>query len=64
MQTREEEMTQFEAMGNFTEDRIEELARSSRRPQKPRRAHRDDARSTSELEALALPLENTCPRLA
>lgn len=64
MQIHEHELDQFDALGNFTPDAVETLARVSRRPPKARRAQSDDTRSTSELEALALPLEHSCPRLA
>lgn len=64
MQIRQHELNQFEALGHFTPDAVETLARVSRRPPKPRRAQQEDTRSTSELEALALPLEHSCPRLA
>lgn len=64
MDIREHELMQFEALGHFTEDNIEALARTSRRPPKPHRERHRDAHSTSELGGLALPLEHSCPRLA
>ncbi|UJR86304.1 hypothetical protein [Sandaracinus amylolyticus] len=65
METHEHELLQFEALGHFTDDRAESLvARAWRRPNEPRTAKRDDVHATSELGALALPLEHSCPRLA
>lgn len=58
------ELDQYDALGHFTPDAEQTLERISRRAPKPRpEAHRQ-TRSTSELQALAVPLEHSCPRLA
>lgn len=64
MQIREHELDQFDALGHFTPDAEQALERISRRPPKPRRETHRQTQSTSELGALALPLEHSCPRLA
>lgn len=64
MQIHEHELDQFEALGHFTPDAEQTLERISRRPPKARRDAHRESHSTSELEALRLPLEHSCPRLA
>jgi hypothetical protein len=64
MQIREHEQSQYEALGEIDDARIEQLARTWARPRKagsPRVAQRSALR---ELGQLSLPVEGSCPRLA